>query len=83
MGAEEAVEKEQQQGIVAVNPKPGKGLVSKAVDLIERAIVYLMHDSSKPLYYLSGNFAPVRDETPPCFDIPVRGSLPVNPATVS
>nr|XP_010931015.1 LOW QUALITY PROTEIN: carotenoid 9,10(9',10')-cleavage dioxygenase [Elaeis guineensis] len=76
MGTKEAVENEQQRGIVAVNPKPRKGLVSKAVDLIERVIVYLMHDSSKPLHYLSGNFAPVRDETPPCFDLPVRGSLP-------
>lgn len=37
----------------------------------------LMHDASLPLHYLSGNFAPVRDETPPVKDLPVvHGFLP-------
>lgn len=62
--------------VVAVQPKPKKGLVSSAVDFLERIIVYLMHDSSKPLHYLAGNFAPVPDETPPRIDLPVRGYLP-------
>ncbi|KAK9284089.1 hypothetical protein L1049_012349 [Liquidambar formosana] len=63
-------------GIVAVNPKPKKGLTSKAVDWIEKLIVKLMYDSSKPHHYLFGNFAPVPDETPPCKDLPVIGYLP-------
>ncbi|KAJ4905133.1 hypothetical protein Rs2_19084 [Raphanus sativus] len=63
--------------IVSVNPKPSKGLSSKLVDLVERVIVKLMHDASLPLHYLSGNFAPVRDETPPVKDLPVvHGFLP-------
>lgn len=63
--------------VVAVQPKPRKGLVSSAVDLLERVVVYLMHDSSKPLHYLAGNFAPVRNESPPSVALPVHGSLPV------
>ncbi|RWW86491.1 hypothetical protein BHE74_00004735 [Ensete ventricosum] len=76
MGGKEKEEKK--RGVVAVNPKPRKGLVSATVDLIERVIVYLMHDAKTPLHYLAGNFAPVRDETPPFSDLPVRGTLPVN-----
>ncbi|XP_073007956.1 carotenoid 9,10(9',10')-cleavage dioxygenase [Typha latifolia] len=79
MGAEAKAkekEEEKQRGIVAVEPRARKGLASRTVDLIEKVLVYFGHDSSKPLYYLSGNFAPVRDETPPCADLPVRGSLP-------
>jgi hypothetical protein len=64
-------------GIVEVNPKPSKGFTSKAIDLLEKLIVKLMYDSSQPLHYLSGNFAPVKDETPPCKDLPVQGHLPV------
>nr|QPZ56427.1 carotenoid 9,10(9',10')-cleavage dioxygenase 1 [Curcuma alismatifolia] len=71
------LEKEKKNGgIVAVNPKPKKGLVSKTVDLIERVLVALMYDSKAPLHYLSSNFAPARDETPPARDLPVHGSLP-------
>ncbi|KAF2567229.1 hypothetical protein F2Q68_00025859 [Brassica cretica] len=63
--------------IVSVNPKPSKGLSSKLLDLVERVVVKLMHDDSLPLHYLSGNFAPVRDETPPVKDLPVvHGYLP-------
>lgn len=64
-------------GVVVVNPKPNKGLTSKAVDWLEKLIVKLMYDSSQPQHYLSGNFAPVRDETPPFKDLPVKGHLPV------
>ena len=65
--------------IVSVNPKPSKGLSSKLLDLVERVVVKLMHDASLPLHYLSGNFAPVRDETPPVKDLPVvHGFLPVS-----
>ena len=65
--------------IVSVNPKPSKGLSSKLLDLVERVVVKLMHDASLPLHYLSGNFAPVRDETPPVKDLPVvHGYLPVS-----
>ncbi|PON40751.1 Carotenoid cleavage dioxygenase [Trema orientale] len=64
------------KGIVTVNPKPNKGLTSKLVDWFESVIVKFMYDSSQPHHYLSGNFAPVRDETPPTKDLPVIGSLP-------
>lgn len=62
-------------GVVVVNPKPQKGLTAKAIDLLEWVIVKLMHDSSKPLHYLQGNFAPA-DETPPLNDLVVQGHLP-------
>ncbi|XP_059311574.1 carotenoid 9,10(9',10')-cleavage dioxygenase-like isoform X2 [Lycium ferocissimum] len=62
-------------GVVVVNPKPGKGLIAKAIDLLEWGIVKLMHDASKPLHYLQGNFAPT-DETPPLNDLIVQGHLP-------
>nr|AAT68189.1 carotenoid cleavage dioxygenase 1 [Petunia x hybrida]WRM38006.1 carotenoid cleavage dioxygenase 1 [synthetic construct] len=62
-------------GVVVVNPKPKKGITAKAIDLLEKVIIKLMHDSSKPLHYLSGNFAPT-DETPPLNDLPIKGHLP-------
>lgn len=66
-------------GIVSVDPRPSKGFSSKLVDLLERLVVKLMHDASLPLHYLSGNFAPLRDETPPVKDLPVvHGFLPVS-----
>ncbi|KAM6570637.1 hypothetical protein CsatB_018622 [Cannabis sativa] len=63
-------------GFVSVNPKPNKGLSSKLVDFLESLIVKFMYDSSQPQHYLSGNFAPIRDETPPIKDLPVIGYLP-------
>ncbi|CAA0808904.1 Carotenoid 9-10(9-10)-cleavage dioxygenase 1 [Striga hermonthica] len=62
-------------GVVLVEPKPNKGLASKAVDWLEWAFVKIMHDPKAPLHYLSGNFAPV-DETSPLADLPVIGHLP-------
>nr|AFU91489.1 carotenoid cleavage dioxygenase 1 [Momordica charantia] len=64
------------RSLVEVNPKPSKGLASKATDLLEKLFVKLMYDASNPQHYLSGNFAPVRDETPPITDLPVKGYLP-------
>ncbi|GFP92099.1 carotenoid 9 10(9' 10')-cleavage dioxygenase [Phtheirospermum japonicum] len=61
--------------VVMVKPKPTKGLASKGIDWLEWAFVKMMHDSKKPLHYLSGNFGPV-DETPPISDLPVIGHLP-------
>ena len=69
---------EEKHGIVQVNPNPNKGFTSKAIDLLEKLIVKLMHDPTKPLHYLSGNFAPVLQETPPAKDLPVHGHLPVS-----
>nr|ABO69703.1 9-cis-epoxycarotenoid dioxygenase [Castanea mollissima] len=63
-------------GIVAVDPKPNNGLTSKVIDFVEKLIVKLMYDSSLPHHYLSGNFAPVREETPPTTDLLVKGHLP-------
>lgn len=62
--------------IISVHPRPSKGFSSKLLDLLERLVVKLMHDASLPLHYLSGNFAPIRDETPPVKDLPVHGFLP-------
>ena len=64
-------------GIVAVDPKPNNGLTSKVIDFVEKLIVKLLYDSSLPHHYLSGNFAPVREETPPTTDLLVKGHLPV------
>nr|CAD1837664.1 unnamed protein product [Ananas comosus var. bracteatus] len=75
-GSEE--EEERRNGIVEVRPRARKGVASWVVDMVERVLVLLMHDSKKPLHYLSGNFAPVPHETPPCPDLPVRGTLPVS-----
>ncbi|KAL6963334.1 Dixin, partial [Sarracenia purpurea var. burkii] len=69
-------EKEMEGGVVVVKPKPNKGITSKAVDWLEKLIVKVMYDSSQPHHYLSGNFAPVLDETPPSKDLPVKGHLP-------
>lgn len=63
-------------GIVVVDPKPNNGLTSKVIDFVEKLIVKLMYDSSLPHHYLSGNFAPVREETPPTTDLLVKGHLP-------
>jgi len=76
MKEDEEKERMAERGVVVVNPKPNKGLTSKAVDWLEKLIVKLMYDSSQPHHYLSGNFAPVPDETPPCKDLPVKGHLP-------
>jgi carotenoid 9,10(9',10')-cleavage dioxygenase 1 len=72
MGAEAA-----DQQVVVPAPQPRKGVASWALDLLESVTVRLGYDKSKPLHWLSGNFAPVRDETPPAPDLPVRGHLPV------
>ncbi|KAM7512334.1 hypothetical protein LguiB_011209 [Lonicera macranthoides] len=77
MGVKQEEEMERiEGGVVLVNPKPSKGIASKAIDWLEKLIVKLMFDSSQPLHYLSGNFAPVIHETPPCKDLTVIGHLP-------
>ncbi|KAJ1697401.1 hypothetical protein LUZ63_005913 [Rhynchospora breviuscula] len=73
----ETVEKEKiVHDVVKVEPRPKRCVASWFVDLIEKAFVWMMYDKSQPLYYLSGNFAPVEKETPPCSDLPVKGYLP-------
>ncbi|KAL5062284.1 hypothetical protein RYX36_024021, partial [Vicia faba] len=70
-------EKKQNGVILKVEPKPSNGLTSKAVDLLEKIIVKIFHDSSSPPHlWLTGNFAPVKDETPPVKDLNVKGYLP-------
>jgi len=61
-----------------VEPKPRKGFSSKAVDLLENLVVKLFYDSSLCHHWIAGNFAPVKDETPPTKDLPVKGHLPVS-----
>ncbi|KAK6933812.1 hypothetical protein RJ641_036706, partial [Dillenia turbinata] len=63
------------EGILVVNPKPNKGFTSAVIDYLEKIIVKFMYDSKTPRHYLSGNFAPVPDETPPRKDLPVKGFL--------
>ena len=73
-----AVEKgEKSPKIVSVEPKPKKGILSAAVNLLEEIVVSLAGLSGKPNYYLSGNFAPVLEETPPSGELKIRGTLPV------
>ena len=75
---EMAVEKgEKSPKIVSVEPKPKKGILSAAVNLLEEIVVSLAGLSGKPNYYLSGNFAPVLEETPPSGELKIRGTLPV------
>ncbi len=67
-------------GIVAVEPKPRKGLSSKVIDLVEKMVVKLMHGYHASLphqHYLSGTFAPVSGETPPTTNLLLKGHLPV------
>ncbi|KAF8396151.1 hypothetical protein HHK36_017764 [Tetracentron sinense] len=73
---EEKLQSSNGGGIVVVDPKPNKGIASKFVDLVEKLIVKFMYDPSQPPHYLSGNFAPVSDETPPCKNLLVKGYLP-------
>ncbi|KAJ3673009.1 hypothetical protein LUZ60_006383 [Juncus effusus] len=75
MRTEVETKKKNENGVVTVEPKPSKGVSSWLVDLVEKTLVWMMHDKSKPLHFLSGNYAPV-EETPPCADLPVRGVLP-------
>ncbi|XP_039685161.1 carotenoid 9,10(9',10')-cleavage dioxygenase 1 isoform X2 [Medicago truncatula] len=63
-------------GIVKVEPKPRKCFTSKAVDLLENLVVKFFYDSSLSHHWIAGNFAPVKDETPPTKDLPVKGHLP-------
>uniref|UniRef100_A0A2N9I0T9 carotenoid 9,10-dioxygenase n=1 Tax=Fagus sylvatica TaxID=28930 RepID=A0A2N9I0T9_FAGSY len=66
-------------GIVAVEPKPRKGLSSKVIDLVEKMVVKLMHGYHTSLpqhYFLSGTFTPVSDETPPTTNLLLKGHLP-------
>lgn len=65
-------------GIVVVDPKPMKGLTSRMIDYLEKLVVKLLYDSSQPQHYLSGNFAPIPDETPPVPELHVKGHLPVS-----
>ncbi|KAI8548101.1 hypothetical protein RHMOL_Rhmol07G0246100 [Rhododendron molle] len=74
MGMKEDEERRLDGGVVVVNPKPKKGLTSKAVDWLEKLIVKLMYDSSQPHHYLSGNFAPCEW----IFHLPNGGWEPVN-----
>lgn len=58
-------------------PRPRKGLATWALDLLKSLAVRLAHDKSKSLYWLSGNFAPLVEETPPAHNLTVRGHIPV------
>ncbi|KAL3380744.1 hypothetical protein AABB24_001074 [Solanum stoloniferum] len=74
MKEENAVARTEGGGVV-VDPKPQNGVAAKAIDWQEWAIIKLMNNSTKPLPFLRGNFAPT-DETPPLKHLPVKGHLP-------
>eukprot|EP01018_Ginkgo_biloba_P029910 Gb_05537 [translate_table: standard] len=59
-----------------VKPRPNGGIVSWLIDVMEKMVVRALYDSTKPLHYLSGNFAPVPHETAPQPHLPVIGHLP-------
>ncbi|XP_020965523.1 carotenoid 9,10(9',10')-cleavage dioxygenase 1 isoform X3 [Arachis ipaensis] len=69
-------EEKKRNGIVSVEPKPSNSFTSKVIDLLEKLLVKLMYDTSLPHHYLTGNFAPLPDETPPTKDLPLTGHLP-------
>ncbi|KAK4798650.1 hypothetical protein SAY86_030976 [Trapa natans] len=71
------VGRETQSNVVVVDPKSSKGPISSAIDCLEKLTVKMMYGSSRPLRYLTGNFAPVLAETPPTTELPVKGYLPV------
>uniref|UniRef100_A0A0C9QLD5 carotenoid 9,10-dioxygenase n=1 Tax=Wollemia nobilis TaxID=56998 RepID=A0A0C9QLD5_9CONI len=58
-----------------VKPRPKGGLVSWVIDCVEKLVVRSMYDSSKPLHFLQGNFAPVEECDPKPY-LPVDGHLP-------
>eukprot|EP00249_Psilotum_nudum_P015146 c25188_g1_i1 orf=415-2046(-) len=62
--------------VSTVNPSPKDGIAARIIDVIEKAVVWMLYDSSVPLHFLSGNFAPAPAETEPQFDLPVIGTLP-------
>nr|POE92675.1 carotenoid 9,10(9',10')-cleavage dioxygenase 1 [Quercus suber] len=68
---------DEEVGIVAVEPRPNKGVASKVMDRVEKLIVKFMHRFSTPNLYFSGNFAPLPHETPPTTDLLVKGFLPI------
>ncbi|XP_006345442.1 carotenoid 9,10(9',10')-cleavage dioxygenase 1-like isoform X1 [Solanum tuberosum] len=71
------MERNEEGGWVVVKPKPNKKFGGKAIDWLEKVIVKLMYKSNAPnCPFLSGNFAPIDEETPPCKDLPVKGYLP-------
>ncbi|CAL1377294.1 unnamed protein product [Linum trigynum] len=45
-------------GIIEVNPNPRNGLTSKVIDLAEKLVGKLAHDSPQPLHYLASIFFP-------------------------
>ncbi|TMX00575.1 hypothetical protein EJD97_000547 [Solanum chilense] len=71
------MEKNEEGGWVVVKPNPNKKFGGKAIDWLEKVIVKLMYKSNVPnSHFLSGNFAPIDEETPPSKDLPVKGYLP-------
>lgn len=64
-------------GIVKVDPKPNKGWMATMVDMVEKVLVRFMFDPTISNHFLTGPFAPVKDETPPSSQLPVIGFLPV------
>ncbi|GAA0153014.1 oxygenase [Lithospermum erythrorhizon] len=64
-------------GVIKVDPKPNIGEVSKTIDYVTGLMVKLQYDTNETPYYLSGNFGPIRKETPPTGDLKViQGQIP-------
>lgn len=73
--------RKEENGVLLVKPKPQNGVIAKAIDWLEWGIIKLMYDSTKPLPFLQGNFAPTH-ETPPLKDLTFKGHLPVSSPTI-
>ncbi|GAA0183380.1 hypothetical protein LIER_42395 [Lithospermum erythrorhizon] len=66
-------------GVIEVDLKPNIGEVSKTIDYVTGLMVKLQYDTNETPYYLSGNFGPIRKETPPTGDLKViQGQIPVS-----
>ncbi|GAA0158513.1 oxygenase [Lithospermum erythrorhizon] len=61
-------------GVVKVDPKPKKGIISKIIDFSVKLVAKFHPDI--PLHYLEGAFAPIREETGPTSNLILKGDIP-------
>ncbi|KAG9138362.1 hypothetical protein Leryth_001553 [Lithospermum erythrorhizon] len=64
-------------GVIKVDPKPNRTSKSEIIDKIAHLVVSLQFGTIETSLRLKGNFAPVRNETPPTGDLEVvQGQIP-------
>ncbi|GAA0185426.1 oxygenase [Lithospermum erythrorhizon] len=64
-------------GVVKVDPKPKKGIISRLIDFTVKHVVQF-RPTLPPYHYLEGDFAPIRKETSPTSNMKVKGDIPAN-----